>query len=106
MLYCSFGIKSNLKKVFIKCGNHSLVHAKLYLIHSNGPDNPPLSIVGSSNLTSNGLARPNELNVDFLDHDACNKLQAWFNQRWDEREDMSERVIERIDKHLKVDGCD
>jgi superfamily II DNA or RNA helicase len=41
--------------------------------------------VGSSNLTLAGLARQGELNVDVLDHDACRKLQGWFDDRWNDK---------------------
>lgn len=42
----------------------------------------PVGFLGSSNLALPGLAKQGELNVDVLDHDACHKLQKWFDDRW------------------------
>ncbi|HEU4329023.1 MAG TPA: helicase-related protein [Roseiflexaceae bacterium] len=64
--------------------NHPL-HAKLYLLHRTDPVSPIVGYLGSSNLTFAGLAHQGELNVDVLDHDACLKLAAWFDQRWNDR---------------------
>lgn len=65
-------------KLFLK---HQL-HAKLYLLHRSDPINPKVGFVGSSNLTFAGLSLQGELNVDVMDHDACDKLAAWFDDRW------------------------
>ncbi len=82
-------------KLFLK---HSL-HAKLYLVHRNDPNTPTVGFLGSSNLTFSGLAKQGELNVDILDHDACNKLQKWFNERWEEYGciDISQELAAIID---------
>ncbi len=82
-------------KLFLK---HSL-HAKLYLVHRHDPNTPTVGFLGSSNLTFSGLAKQGELNVDILDHDACNKLQKWFNERWEEYGciDISQELAAIID---------
>ncbi len=86
-------------KVRVKLFLRYPLHAKLYLLHCADPDNPTLGLVGSSNLTLAGLARQGELNVDVLDHDACTKLQAWFDDRWADRWclDISEELAEIIE---------
>lgn len=61
------------------------LHAKLYLLFRQDVNNPITGFVGSSNLTLSGLSRQGELNVDVLDHDAAEKLAAWFHDRWNER---------------------
>jgi len=61
------------------------LHAKLYLLHRVDPNNPITGFLGSSNLTLAGLSKQGELNVDVLDHDACNKLARWFEDRWNDR---------------------
>ena len=58
------------------------LHAKLYLLFRADPINPTVGYLGSSNLTQSGLSLQGELNVDVLDHDACRKLAAWFEDRW------------------------
>ena len=82
-------------KLYLK---HSL-HAKLYLVHRNDPNTPTVGFLGCSNLTFSGILKQGELNVDVLDHDACNKLQKWFNERWEEYGciDISKQLAEIID---------
>ena len=60
------------------------LHAKLYLLHRADPQNPRIGYLGSSNLTFSGLLKQGELNVDVLDEDACVKLSAWFDARWND----------------------
>lgn len=73
--------KKLVVKLFIK---HKL-HAKLYLLYRNDPNNPITGFLGSSNLTMAGLSIQGELNVDILDHDATSKLQKWFADRWNDK---------------------
>src|SRR5579884_2090813 len=61
-------------KLFLR---HKL-HAKLYLLYRDDPNNPITGFLGSSNLTFAGLSGQGELNVDVLDQDACKKLARWF----------------------------
>lgn len=81
-------------KLFLR---HSL-HAKLYLHFRQDPINPKIGYLGSSNLTFAGLAKQGELNVDVLDHSACDQLSAWFDARWNDRFciDISKELIEII----------
>ena len=83
-------------KLFLK---HQL-HAKLYLLHRTDPINPKVGFVGSSNLTFAGLSLQGELNVDVMDHDACDKLAAWFEDRWNDRWciDISEELATIIEE--------
>jgi superfamily II DNA or RNA helicase len=87
--------KKLIVKLFLK---HSL-HAKLYLVHRHDPNTPTVGFLGSSNLTFSGLVKQGELNVDILDYDACNKLQKWFNERWEEYGciDISQELAAIID---------
>lgn len=87
------------RKVIVKLFLRHPLHAKLYLLHRADPNNPSIGFLGSSNLTFAGLAKQGELNVDVLDHDACQKLQQWFDDRWNDRWclDISEELAEIID---------
>ena len=69
------------KKVVVKLFLRHPLHAKLYLLFRPDPINPTVGYLGSSNLTLAGLSQQGELNVDVLDHDACNKLAKWFEDR-------------------------
>ncbi|KOP24189.1 helicase [Hapalosiphon sp. MRB220] len=88
------------KKLIIKLFLRHHLHAKLYLLHRQDPNAPIVGFLGSSNLTLPGLAKQGELNVDILDHDACNKLQKWFDDRWQEYGcvDISKELAEIIDE--------
>ncbi|MDP2173721.1 MAG: helicase-related protein [Candidatus Cloacimonadaceae bacterium] len=87
------------KKVIVKLHLSFPLHAKLYLMHKEDSNAPIIGVVGSSNLTMSGLERQGELNVDVLDHDACNKLQNWFEERWADQYciDISAELAEIID---------
>ncbi len=87
------------KKVVVKLFLRHPLHAKLYLVHRQDSNNPAVGFVGSSNLTFAGLSKQGELNVDVLDHDACQKLQKWFDDRWNDRWclDISDDLVEAID---------
>lgn len=87
------------KKVVVKLFLKHQLHAKLYLVHRNDYNNPTIGFVGSSNLTFAGLSKQGELNVDVLDDTACQKLQKWFNDRWDDRWclDISDELVEIIE---------
>ncbi|MEH2010970.1 helicase-related protein [Nostoc sp.] len=88
------------QKLIIKLFLRHPLHAKLYLVHRHDPNTPTVGFLGSSNLTLPGLAKQGELNVDILDHDACNKLQKWFSDRWQDYGcvDISQELAEIIDQ--------
>lgn len=88
------------KKLVVKVYLRHALHAKLYLLHRQDVNNPVTGFLGSSNLTQAGLSKQGELNVDVLEHDACNKLVAWFDDRWADRWciDISKELAEIIDE--------
>lgn len=88
------------KKVVVKLFLRHQLHAKLYLLFRPDPISPSVGYLGSSNLTFAGLAQQGELNVDVVDHDACQKLARWFEDRWNDRWciDISEELATIIEK--------
>jgi superfamily II DNA or RNA helicase len=86
------------KKVIVKLFLRHALHAKLYLLFRPDPINPTIGYLGSSNLTLAGLSYQGELNIDVLDHDACNKLAKWFEERWNDNWciDISEELVKII----------
>ena len=88
------------KKVVVKLFLRHPLHAKLYMLFRPDPVNPSVGYLGSSNLTQSGLAGQGELNVDVLDHDACEKLAQWFEDRWSDRWciDISDELAQIIDE--------
>jgi Helicase conserved C-terminal domain/PLD-like domain/SNF2-related domain len=87
-------------KVVVKLFLRHPLHAKLYLVHQGLKNLPAIGFVGSSNLTLSGLQYQGELNVDVLDHDATEKLQRWFDDRWKDKYclDISKELIQVIDE--------
>jgi superfamily II DNA or RNA helicase len=90
-------IKTN--KVVVKLFLRHPLHAKLYLLFRPDPVNPKVGFLGSSNLTFSGLAQQGELNIDVLDHDACDKLARWFEERWEDNWciDISNELVQIIE---------
>lgn len=88
------------KKLIVKVYLRHPLHAKLYLLHRQDANNPVTGFLGSSNLTLAGLVKQGELNVDVLEHDACNKLVNWFEDRWSDRWciDISKELAAIIDE--------
>lgn len=86
------------QKVVVKLFLRHNLHAKLYLNFRRDPTNPTTGFLGSSNLTMSGLSKQGELNIDVLDHDACDKLAKWFEDRWNDRFciDISKELVEII----------
>jgi hypothetical protein len=88
------------KQVVVKLFLRHPLHAKLYLLFRPDPISPTIGYLGSSNLTFAGLSKQGELNIDVLDHDACQKLARWFEDRWEDRwcVDISNELIEIIEE--------
>lgn len=88
------------KKVIVKLHLRHTLHAKLYLLFRRDPVSPTIGFLGSSNLTFAGLSKQGELNVDVTDHDACEKLARWFNDRWGDKWclDISNEIADIIDQ--------
>ena len=94
------------KKVVVKLFLRHPLHAKLYLLFRPDPVNPSVGYLGSSNLTQSGLSHQGELNVDLLDHDACQKLAHWFEDRWSDRWciDISDELVQIIEESWAREG--
>ncbi|HEV7223479.1 MAG TPA: SNF2-related protein, partial [Pirellulales bacterium] len=90
--------KITSNKLVVKLYLRHSLHAKLYLLFRQDPLNPTIGYLGSSNLTLAGLSKQGELNVDVLDHDACDKLAKWFEDRWNDRFclDISKELVQII----------
>ncbi len=87
-------------KVVVKLFLRHPLHAKLYLLFRPDPISPTIGYLGSSNLTFAGLSQQGELNIDVVDHDACQKLAQWFEDRWDDRWciDISKELLTIIEE--------
>lgn len=84
----------------VKLYEKSRLHAKLYLFLTNQEEkyaSPGLAVVGSSNLTAEGLTRNKELNVSLTSRDDVLYLDRWFDELWDDAIEFREDLLKVID---------
>lgn len=74
-------------------------HAKAYITHAKHAVVGPSALVGSSNLTYPGLTKNVELNVQLRRE--VELLQKWYEQHWDEAQDITEEILKVIERHTK-----
>lgn len=88
------------EKLKVKLHLRHPLHAKLYLLFRKDPVAPITAYLGSSNLTMAGLSKQGELNIDIVEQDACQKLQKWFEARWEDNlcVDISAELAEIIEE--------
>lgn len=87
------------KKLCVKLYLREPLHAKLYIAHA--PESrlrKAYAFMGSSNLTYSGLTGQGELNAEMDDQNNVERLDRWFNDRWEDRYsiDISEDLIDVI----------
>ena len=88
------------EKVKVKLYLRHTLHAKLYLLYRSDLIAPTVGYLGSSNLTLAGLSEQGELNIDVVDADSCEKLEDWFEDRWNDQWciDISKELVEIIEQ--------
>ncbi len=72
-------------------------HAKAYINHSRSRVIGSRALVGSSNFTYPGLTDNIELNLNIRSE--VDKLQAWFDEHWEQSEDVSADILKVIQRH-------
>ena len=97
------------KKIECRVYTEGKFHAKAYITYfrddykeqfisgMNVPDG--YALVGSSNFTRAGLTKNIELNVQVKDN--VDQLQDWFEERWNQGEDITDAVLHIIEEHSK-----
>lgn len=76
-------------------------HAKAYITYDKSPVRPPVALVGSANFTWKGLTDNIELNVQIETSAEVKILQDWYEKHWNEAEEVSDEVLEVIEKHTR-----
>jgi len=76
-------------------------HAKAYITHAKLEVVGPRALVGSSNFTRPGLTKNIELNIQVQSAQEVAQLQDWFEQHWNEAEDVTPDLITVIDRHVR-----
>ncbi len=94
-------ILASLKSGQIECRvyNKKKFHAKAFITHSKLAVVGSSALVGSSNFTFPGLTYNVELNVQLRRE--VEELQAWYDEHWNEAEDVSEDIFKTIERHKR-----
>ena len=77
-------------------------HAKAYITHAKLEVVGSQALVGSSNFTPPGLTKNIELNIQVQSAREVAQLQEWFESHWDEASDVTDAVIETINRHTRL----
>lgn len=75
-------------------------HAKAYITHPRVTVIGSVALVGSSNFTVPGLTENVELNIQIRAPGDVSQLQAWYEQHWQEAEEITPEIIQVIQRHL------
>lgn len=77
-------------------------HAKAYITHAKLEVVGAQALVGSSNFTKPGLTQNIELNVQIQSAREVAQLQEWFETHWDEAKEVTEAVIETVERQTRT----
>ncbi|MCY4575951.1 MAG: phospholipase D-like domain-containing protein, partial [Chloroflexi bacterium] len=80
----------------------SPLHAKAYLCWYEGHAEPGAAVVGSSNLTLAGFSGNTELNVRVTGDAEMTALRDWFEELWDDAEDIAESLVTQLDQSWPI----
>lgn len=96
------GIVEGLKSGQIECRVYrkDKFHAKAYITHASLEVVGSSALVGSSNFTLPGLTENVELNVQITGTPVA-VLQEWYEEHWDEAEDVTSEVLKTFDRHVR-----
>ena len=76
-------------------------HAKAYITHAKKEVLGSQALVGSSNFTKPGLTENIELNIQVQSAREVRQLQEWFESHWDNATEISDAIVETIDRHTR-----
>ena len=80
-------------KIECRAYNKSKFHAKAYITHPKLDIVGSKALVGSSNFTKPGLNQNVELNVQIQSPSEVTQLQNWYEEYWNESEDISDEIV-------------
>lgn len=92
------GIRSG--KIECRVYRKDKFHAKAYITHARLEVIGSSALVGSSNFTVPGLTQNIELNVQ-ITGTPVSVLQEWYEERWEEAEEVSLEVLKAIERHTR-----
>jgi superfamily II DNA or RNA helicase len=76
-------------------------HAKAYITHAKLDVIGAQALVGSSNFTRPGLTQNIELNIQVQSGREVAQLQRWYEEHWNEAQDVTPDILEVVDRHVR-----
>lgn len=89
------------KQIEVKVYGQSRFHAKAYLVETGSALPVNFAIVGSSNCTIPGLTQNLELNLLTSDQIHIDELRRWYQELWEEAQEVNEDLLKVIEPHLR-----
>ncbi len=89
-------------RIVVRVYDKAKFHAKLNLMHAQNSSLVDFATVGSSNFTTPGLTQNVELNSFITDPTHIQKLNAWFDARWQEASEVKEELLRTVERHLRA----
>src|SRR5271166_1619976 len=87
-------------KIICRAYRKDKFHAKAYITHARLEVVGSSALVGSANFTYPGLTENVELNVQITGQPVA-VLQEWYDEHWDEAEDVSAEILKTIERHTR-----
>ena len=88
-------------KIECRVYNKAKFHAKTYITHAKSDVIGSLALVGSSNFTKPGLSVNVELNIQATSSGDVRDLQAWFEDHWNDAEEITEDLLKVVRRHTE-----
>ena len=82
--------------------NRDKFHAKAYITHAKLDVVGAQALVGSSNFTRPGLTQNVELNIQVQSGREVAQLQDWFDEHWEEAEEVTGDIVDLISRHTHL----
>ena len=87
-----------VNRVEVRAYLRSPLHTKAYLCWYDNHAEPGAAVVGSSNLTLAGFEGNTELNVRVTGDAEMAELGRWFDELWEDSEDISDALVSELDR--------
>ena len=88
-------------QIAVRVYDKAKFHAKLNLMHAQNSSRVDFATLGSSNFTNPGLTQNVELNSFITDPTHIEKLNEWYDTRWEEASEVKAELLRTIERHLK-----
>ena len=88
-------------QIVVRVYDKAKFHAKLNLMHAQNSSPVDFATVGSSNFTNPGLTQNVELNSFITDATHIEKLETWYDARWEEAAEVKAELLRTIERHLR-----